>query len=385
MDTSTRHGRGRERGFTLIEVLMTVVIIGILATVALRSLQNTVESSRIRETQVEMEELAFAIAGNPDLYANGLRTDFGYTGDVGSAPATLDNLVTNPGSWTTWKGPYVRQRFTEDPDGFKKDAWGSLYAFSGGITVSSTGGGALAMTKSVASAAADLTSTSVTGTVTDAAGNPPGDSAAAVTILITYPNGAGGTTSATATPSAGGAFSFAGIPAGVRTMQAIYRATNDTVATLACVLPKNGAAVAMRLPRSPFAAVGGGGGSGGALIQYVPGTASSPSNNVQFNIFNAGSGGAIITSLRATYSPPAYYQTIRWASVIVFNRSSPRAGSDEECTFTSARTMAPGATVTVQLQVFRNAPTGGSSYDMSSVDFTITFSNGQSVTFNSGP
>ncbi|MEW5702601.1 MAG: prepilin-type N-terminal cleavage/methylation domain-containing protein [Candidatus Zixiibacteriota bacterium] len=384
MSSRTQSHERRDQGFTLIEVLMTVVIIGILSTVALRALQNTVESARIRETQNEMDELAFAIAGNPDLYTNGLRVDFGYVGDNGSVPATLDNLVANPGGWATWRGPYIRHRFAEDPTGFKTDAWGNPYTLTTGITIASTGGGSLAMTKSVASAASDLTSTPVNGTVTDAAGNPPGDSNVAVTIRVTYPNGTGGTTTATATPSPGGAFSFAAIPAGIRTVEAIYRAMNDTVPAVACLLPRSGGTVALRLPRSPFAATGGGGG-GGALIQFVPGTASSPSNNVQFSIFNAGSAGAIITSLTATYSPTAYYQTIRWGGTTVFNRSNPRAASGEECTFTSARTMAVGATVVVRLQAFRNAPVGGSNADMSNVDFTITFSNGQSVTFNSGP
>jgi prepilin-type N-terminal cleavage/methylation domain-containing protein len=378
-------GNWQGRGFTLIEILMTIVVIGILATVALRSLQSGIDQTRITETQNEMDELVMAIAGNPNLYANGLRSDFGYVGDVGSAPSSLDNLITNPGSYTTWKGPYVGRRFTEDPDGYKKDAWGNLYTFTSGITISSTGGGVTAMTKSATSASGDLTSTPVTGTVTDAAGNPPGDSSVAVTVRITYPNGTGGTTSATATPNSGGAFSISGIPVGNHTITAVYRATNDTATTLASSLPKAGASVNLRFPGSPFAASGGGSG-GGSVIQFVPGTAvvSGPTDDVSFGITNTGGSGLMITSLVATYShtPTAWYENVRWGSTTVFSSTNPRKASGQSVTFSVAQGMAPGAVVTMQLLNFRNAISGGSAVNITGTNFTITFSNGNSITFS---
>ncbi|MBI3873205.1 MAG: prepilin-type N-terminal cleavage/methylation domain-containing protein [candidate division Zixibacteria bacterium] len=370
------------RGFTLIEILMTVVVLGILATVALRSLQNSIDASRVRETQAEIDELARAIAGNPDLYNNGLRSDFGYVGDVGALPSTLDNLMTNPGGYATWKGPYVTRRFTQDADGFKKDAWGNLYTFSSGITIASTGGGTTPMTKSVAPAAADLTTTPVTGTVTDAAGNPPGDSSVAVTIRLTYPNGSGSTTTATATPNSGGSFSLSGIPVGLRTVQAIYRATNDTVAVATAILPKSGATVAMRLPKSPFAGNGGGGG-GSATLVYVPGTAATATSNrdMLFNIFNSGSAGVIITSATATYSPTLYYQTVQWGGTTVFSYSGSRPGSGTPVTFTAGQPIGPGTVVTVRFNSFYTAPSGGGYGNVSATAFTVTFSNGSTVSF----
>ncbi|MBD3299399.1 MAG: prepilin-type N-terminal cleavage/methylation domain-containing protein, partial [candidate division Zixibacteria bacterium] len=207
----THRWAGSARGFTLIEILMAVVVIGILSTVAMRSIQSGIDSSRFRETQAEMNAIAFAIAGNPDLYANGLRSDFGYVGDIGAVPSSLDDLVTNPGLGT-WNGPYLTGQFSEDSDGHSTDAWGNSYTFTNGITISSTGGGSQTMTKSVASAASDLTSNTVQGTITDAGGNPPGDSSVAITITITYPDGAGSTTSSSTNPASGGGFSFSGIP-----------------------------------------------------------------------------------------------------------------------------------------------------------------------------
>ena len=138
--------RALQRGFTLIEVLMVIVVIGILATVAMQSMQGGIERARYQETQTEMDAIVFAIRGNPDLYANGLRSDFGYVGDIGAVPSSLDDLISNPGLGT-WNGPYLTGRFTEDTQGHAKDAWGNAYAFSSGITVSSTGGGSTPMTE----------------------------------------------------------------------------------------------------------------------------------------------------------------------------------------------------------------------------------------------
>lgn len=380
-----------QRGFTLIEVLMAVVVIGILGAVAMRSMQGGIERSRIRETQKEMDQLVMAIAGNPNLYANGLRSDFGYVGDIGALPSSLDNLVTNPGGYTTWNGPYVSGRFAEDPSGFKSDAWGNTYSFTNGITIASTGGGSTPMTRSVASTAADVTSTPVTGTVTDAAGNPPGDSSVAININLTHPDGAGSTTTLTTSPGSGGAFSFTGVPIGNHSIAAVYRATNDTVNSIVSCLPKTGAFVTLRLPGNPFAGSGGGGGGGGGgsgTIEYVPGSASTTgasNNNVSFQVINNGGNSVTITSLTANYSATGYYQRVRWNGTNVFNQTNPRAGSGDTVPFSSSQFLAAGASATVALQVFRDQPTGGSNADMSNVDFTITFSDGSVIAFNSGP
>jgi len=374
---------GTNRGFTLIEVLMTIVIIGILAAVAMRSVQSSIDSSRVRETQAEMDELIAAIAGNPDLYTNGMRSSFGYVGDVGALPGSLDNLVTNPGGYATWKGPYVSRRFTQDTDGFKKDAWGNNYTFSTGITLASTGGGSTPMTKSASSAAADLTTTPIVGTVTDAAGNPPGDSSVAITVALSYPNGVGGTTSVSTHPNAGGTFSFSNIPVGVRTITAAYRATNDTSRVYAALLPKSGATVAMRLPDAPFAGSGGGGGSGNGDLVFVTGSATSPSNGVQFTIWNSGSTDKTITSITASYPVSAYLGTVTWAGTVVFTTTTARKASGQTVTFTSSPTIDAGQSAVVLLSNFYNAVSGGSTVAINTIVFTVVFSDGSTTAFYS--
>jgi type II secretory pathway pseudopilin PulG len=364
---------------------MTIVIIGILAAVAMRSVQSSIDSSRVRETQAEMDELIAAIAGNPDLYNNGMRSSFGYVGDVGALPASLDNLVTNPGGYSTWNGPYVSRRFSQDTDGFKKDAWGNNYTFSTGITLASTGGGSIPMTKSASSAAADLTTTPINGTITDAAGNPPGDSSVAVTVSITYPDGAGGTTSSSTNPTAGGTFSFSNIPVGVRTITAAYRATNDTSRVYAAVLPKSGATVAMRLPDAPFAGSGGGGGGGGTgAIEFVAGSSSSPGDDIQFSIWNTGTSSITVSSLTANYATVAFYRYIRWNGTAVFSSANPRAASGQLVTFSADQTLNAGQSALIRLEDFtNNVSGGGGSTSFANVIFTVQFSDGSSIAFNS--
>lgn len=376
--------RSNQHGFTLIEVLMTIVIIGILAAVAMRSVQSSIDSSRIRETQAEMDELIVAIAGNPELYNNGMRSDFGYVGDVGALPTSLDDLVTNPGGYATWKGPYVGRRFTQDTDGFKKDAWGNNYTFSTGITLASTGGGAVPMTKSAATAAADLTTTTIDGSITDAAGNPPGDSSVAVTVRLTYPDGVGGTTTVTTNPSAGGAFSIGTLPVGIHAISAIYRATNDTVTTYAAILPEDGATVAIRLPGAPFAGGGGGGGSSGS-IEFVAGSSSSPSGSIWFSIWNTGTVAISVSSLRANYTTTGFYRYIRWTSgITVFDSANPRAASGQTVNFSASQTLNPGQAVQIRLDGFTGTITGGGgAVNFANEIVTVLFSDGSTIALNS--
>jgi hypothetical protein len=123
------------------------------------------------------------------------------------------------------------------------------------------------------------------------------------------------------------------------------------------------------------------------VIEYVPGSARTTggqNNDLEFDIFNSGTGGILISSLTATYTANGYFRRVRWDGNTVFNESNPRAGSGDLVTFTTSQTLGVGETVTIELDDFKTAPTGGSDADMSNVDFTILFSDGSSVTFNSG-
>lgn len=370
-----------EKGFTLIEVLLVIIVIGILAAVAFRSMDVVLDNSRWDATTQEMERLSWAIAGNPDLFANGVRSDFGYVGDVGSLPPNLDALVTNPGGYATWRGPYIRNDFNQNPNDFKTDGWGNLYTYTGGVTIASGGSGGNPITKQYANAAADLTSNTVQGIVTDGQGNAPGSSASSVSIRITYPNGAGGTTTTTTNPNASGNYGFAGVvPQGIRTVTAVYTPTNDTLVRNAVVLPKSATLVDFKFRSNLW-----GSGSGGSLV-YVAGSAFTSNSNrdVNFQVINAGASTVTITSLRATYSttPASFYEDIIWGGTTVASYSGNRFGSGQTVNFSVSQAVTPGNIVSIRLNDFRDCQTGNCGYhNMQGVSFTIAFSDGSTISF----
>ncbi len=115
-------------GFTLVELVIIIMVLGVLAMVAVPRMGNIIGSSKTAATKDEMRLLKTALVGSA---AKCLR---GYENDVGSLPTNLTGLVTKPGGvadWnrftkTGWNGPYI-----ENNDGdYLKDAWNVDYIYS---------------------------------------------------------------------------------------------------------------------------------------------------------------------------------------------------------------------------------------------------------------
>lgn len=133
-------------GFTLIELVVIVIVLGIVAAVAIPKIGDVINSSKTTATKEEMQRLKRAILGNSALASGGKFSDRGYRGDVGSFPPNLTGLVVKPGAvaaWNPytklgWHGPYIDSTGGE----YLKDSWGTAYAYdSTARTLTSTGSG----------------------------------------------------------------------------------------------------------------------------------------------------------------------------------------------------------------------------------------------------
>ncbi|EHJ47065.1 general secretion pathway protein G [Solidesulfovibrio carbinoliphilus subsp. oakridgensis] len=103
------------RGFTLIEMLVVVVIIGVLASIVGPRFFGKADEAKIAAAKSQLEVFALAL----DSY----QLD---TGDYPSQEQGLKALVEKPSSGTVpkgWNGPYLRKR--ELP----KDPWGNDYGY----------------------------------------------------------------------------------------------------------------------------------------------------------------------------------------------------------------------------------------------------------------
>jgi prepilin-type N-terminal cleavage/methylation domain-containing protein len=134
-----------DNGFTLIELVMIIVVLGILAAIAIPRMGGMTESSRVSATKTEMAMLKRAIVGNPQAAGGGRYLDLGFEGNVGRPPSRLQDLATKPDSIPQynqftrlgWSGPYI------DPagNGYLVDAWNTPYGYDPALrTITSVGG-----------------------------------------------------------------------------------------------------------------------------------------------------------------------------------------------------------------------------------------------------
>lgn len=164
------------RAFTLMELLVVLLIIGVLSSVAIRTIDATRNRGLFDQTTEEMKELVKAMTGNPEYVMDGRRVDFGFFGDMGRLPEDLRELVENTTGSRLWKGPYIRRQFAGDSVGFLYDAWGHPYSYDRyAAVIRSLGDGDNPMTVRIVDTLPQLYSAQVVGTVSDVDGNPPED------------------------------------------------------------------------------------------------------------------------------------------------------------------------------------------------------------------
>lgn len=101
-----------DRGFTLLELLVVLVILGLIAGVVGPRVMKHVGASKTRTAAIQIEELATAL----ETYR--LELDRYPTSDEG-----LQALVARPAGEARWNGPYLRKPVVP------KDPWGRDYRY----------------------------------------------------------------------------------------------------------------------------------------------------------------------------------------------------------------------------------------------------------------
>jgi general secretion pathway protein G len=106
-----RDSKRRFGGFTLLELLVVIVIIGLLAGYVAPRYFAQVGKSEIQVARAQIESLEKAL----DQYRLDMRR-------YPSAEEGLEALVAKPASATVWSGPYLKKAVPNDP-------WGRPYVY----------------------------------------------------------------------------------------------------------------------------------------------------------------------------------------------------------------------------------------------------------------
>ena len=107
-----RRWRSGERGFTLVEILVVITIIGLIMGLVGPRVLNYLTESKAKAAKIQIESFASAL----DLF-------FLDAGRYPTSSEGLGALVQRPGSISGWNGPYLKGGVVPP------DPWGNVYIY----------------------------------------------------------------------------------------------------------------------------------------------------------------------------------------------------------------------------------------------------------------
>lgn len=103
-----RTGNRAQRGFTLVELLLVLVILALIAGLVLPGIIGKAESAKAKAASSQISRISMSVES---FYL-----------DTGIAPSSLDELVSEPSGVNGWNGPYIKNTLLNDP-------WGQPYQY----------------------------------------------------------------------------------------------------------------------------------------------------------------------------------------------------------------------------------------------------------------
>jgi prepilin-type N-terminal cleavage/methylation domain-containing protein len=370
---------GQEKGVTLIEMIIVVLIIGILGAVALRTIETTSYQAKFDKTSKEMSEITNGMIGNPDMLSEGRRINFGYIGDMGQLPISLSVLVN--AETGNWKGPYLSRQFVEDTIGFQTDEWGKPYEYDpDNFLIRSSGGGKQTLTMKIADSLTDLFENQISGTITDILGAPPATQAPNILIKLYIPRN-GILVDTSLSPRIDGYYEFISVPIGYHRI-AVYKqyGTNDSLVRWVSVTPRSRVIADFRFAsgfRDNLKYVVG---SGAA---YAP-VGDTVKNNIGFSVFNSGVEITLDSMAVIALDTTAYYEQVQWETQVIWDYSHPnRAGVGDIIVLYPKPVIAANSITRFDVVGFKNHKSAqpAEAVPMQGLRIVIKFSDGSIIDF----
>ena len=98
-----------QRGFTLVELLLVLVILALIAGLVLPGIIGKAESAKAKAASSQISRISMSVES--------------YYLDTGNVPSSLDELVNQPSGASGWNGPYIKNSLLKDP-------WGRAYIYT---------------------------------------------------------------------------------------------------------------------------------------------------------------------------------------------------------------------------------------------------------------